>query len=219
MRQYNKTYENLFSSDHLTNKVKLNLKEVSVHGMDLDGYISLFQNFLVGFYLNLFDDCVKLAWLRRQFIYHGRRANFPNHYKYAYLNIGFVKFLRRIIGKDIQIINKGKFFSKLETYFNDFFPDFDDENPFKNPEYYKFPFKNVSIDYLPVVWQLEDRLSLLKLAEEQKMSYAVFVDYVINHVYSENDFLKRPRYKISFGVGTRFPFYVKDTDKFLKKKT
>ena len=126
------------------------------------------------------------------------------------LNLAFVKFLRRVVGMDIQIVTRGKSFSKIETYFNDLFPGFMDGNPFENPDYYKFPYKNITLDYLVVVQQMEDRLELLKFADQHDLSYADFMDYVINHAYVENDELGYPRYQIKHNQDKNFPFYIKD---------
>ena len=134
------------------------------------------------------------------------------------LNMSFVKLLRRHVGMDIQIITRSKFFSKLELYFDELFPGFDDGNPFENPEYYKFPFKNISIEFLLVVHQLDDRIDLLKEADKQKMTFAIFLDYVINHVYSENDSLGRIRYQIKHNQDRNYPLHIQDLDKELQAK-
>ena len=49
------------------------------------------------------------------------------------------------------------------------------------------------------------------------MNYANFVDYVINHVSSENEELGRIRYLMRQTNDRHFPFYIKDMDKVLKK--
>lgn len=222
MKFHQKQYEDVYSTDHKSNTVKLNLDQVAAYQMGLDEYVPLFKNYLKDFYIQLFDGCVKLAWLRRKFVYYGYRTKYPIPKNSPRFNVAFVKFLRRNIGLDLQIVTKSKFFSKIETYFSDFFPDFDEGDPFKNPDYYKFPFKNISIDSLIVVWQLDDRMELLRLAEEQKMSYAKFVDYVINHISCENDELGEKRYVIKSGMngrgsGTRFPLYIRDTEKLFNR--
>ena len=220
MKSHPKTYEDVFSSDHPSNTVKLVIDQVSAYQMEMEEYVPLFKNFLKDFYLSLFNGGVRLAWLRRKFVYYGSRTKYPIPRNSPRFNVAFVKFLRRNIGIDLQIVTKSKFFSKIETYFEDFFPDFDEGNPFENPNYYKYPFENVSIDFLVVVWQLDDRIELLRLAEEQKMDYAKFVDYVINHIYCENDLLGKKRYvvKASVGTGTRFPLYIRDTEKLFNRK-
>ena len=131
--------------------------------------------------------------------------------------MAFTKLLRRDVGIDIQIITKGKFFSKIEIYFDELFPGFDDGNPFENPDYYKLPFEHVTMDFLMVVHQLDDRIKLLKHADENKMNYAEFVDYSINHVLCINEGLKKPRYEMRQKKDRNFPFYIKDKTKEIKK--
>lgn len=215
MKNHKKTYENVYSSDIKYKNVKLREEQVTVKDMELGTYTDLFRNFLNDFYSSLFLNCVKLSWLRRKFTYYGIKAKLPMNKNPIILNSAFVKYLRRYIGKDIQLITRGKFFSRVETYFDDMFPGFEDGDPFTNPNYYKFPFKYISMDYLMVVYQLDDRMELLKKAEDKKMSYAVFLDYVINHVYSENDCLNRNRYQIKANKDRNFSFYVIDLDKKL----
>jgi hypothetical protein len=125
--------------------------------------------------------------------------------------------LRRVIGKDIQIITKGKLFTKLESFFDELFPDFKKENPFENPDYYKFPFKNISVEFLIVVNQMDNRLELLREAEKEKMTYAVFLDYVINQALSINEELGRRKYMIK-NPDRNFCFYIINKDLFKGEK-
>jgi hypothetical protein len=218
MKQYNKTYENVFSTDRPGSTTKLNLEQVSVEEMTLGVYNPLFHKFLKDFYLSLFNNSVRLSWLRRRFSYYGTKTIFPINKNSQTLNGAFVKYLRRVIGMDIQAITRSKFFNKLEGYFEELFPGFNEGNPFENPDYYKYPFKFVSIDYLMAVYQLDDRIELLKKADKEKMSYAVFLDYIINHVYCINEEIGRDRYQIRQNFDRNFPFCIRDTDKSLKIK-
>jgi len=218
MYHHKKTYENVFSTDIEKSRTKLNIEETSVSGMGLDEYTSLFKVFLNDFFSDLFLNCVKLSWLRRKFKYYGKKTVLPMYRNSRILNNAFVKFMRRNIGKDIQMINKSNFFNKIETYFSTFFPDFEEENPFDNPSYYKFPYNFVTMDYLITVYQMDDRIDLLKEAEDKEMSYAVFLDYVINHAFSENERLGRTRYEITQNVSRSNPYYIKDLDKKLQSK-
>lgn len=220
MIKHKKQYENVFSEDRDGSRTRLNLDEVRFLEMDVDEYISTFTEFLRDFYNNLFLDCVKLSWLRRKFIYYNNKISLPAYKNSFIVTNAFVKFLRRVIGKDIQIITKGPFFTKLESYyFDEMFPDFEEGNPFKNPDYYKFPYKNISLDYLLVIYQLDDRFEILKEADEKKMNYAEFLDYVINHIYSENDRLKKDRYIFKINKNnTKKTHYVIDTEKKLAAK-
>jgi len=213
MRTHPKTYEDVFSSDHSKSRTKLNWEQIAAGEMSTEEYVRTFRTFLGDFYSSMFLDCVKLSWLRRKFTYYGTKTVLPMYTNSRILNTAFVKLLRRHVGKDIQIITRGTFFAKLELYFDEFFPLFEQENPFENPDYYKFPFPNISMDYLMIVHQLDERMDLLKIANDQKMSYAIFMDYVINYVYSENETLGRERYQIRHNQDRNFPFCVKDTDK------
>lgn len=212
MKHHNKTYEDVFSVDHNSNILKL--EYVTTDTMDTGEYIKLFQDFLKDFYDDLFLKCVKLSWLRKKFRYLNIVAKKPFYASYRGFHGRFIKFLRRYVGHDTQIITKGHLFNKLENYYFDIlFPGFMEGNPFENPEYYKFPYKNISVEYLTLVYQLDDRFELLKEADEQKMSYERFLDYVINHVYSENDILGRDRYKLTQDSGRHSPYFFRDTDK------
>jgi hypothetical protein len=213
IKQYPKTYEDIYSRDTPGNLRKLNEKNISINGYELDEYISLFRSSLREASVALFDTVVKVSWLRKRFVYYGESHLSRKKKKWSPLHcFGFSKFTRRLVGSDIQIIFRSTFFEYIEPYLETFFPGFDEGNPFENPDYYKFPFKNITIDFLPVVYQLDERFELLKIADERKMSYAVFLDYIINHVYSINEELGRDRYQVSERNWIRL-FYIKDTDK------
>jgi len=219
MQHHPKTYENVFSTDHQDSKTKLKIEKLSAVDMELGEYTSSFHNFLKDFYSNLFLDCVKLSWLRRKFIFCGKKVTLPIYNNSRPLQNAFTKFMRRHIGNDIQIITKGRFFLKLELhYFDKLFPGFDDGNPFENPDYYKFPFDNISMEFLIVVHQMDDRIELLKEADDKKMSYAVFLDYILNYILVENDILGRRKYNMEQNNGRNFPYYVRDLDKILQPK-
>lgn len=126
--------------------------------------------------------------------------------------LAFTKFLRRVIGKDLQSLTKSKFFSKVETYLEDFYPNFMEGNPFKDTNHYKFPYKNISMEYLVPLYQVEDRLELLAEADKQKMTFAVFLDYIINYVYTKNEELGRDKYQIRHNIDRDLPFFIRDTD-------
>lgn len=225
MNHQDKIYENVFSTDREKIKTPLRIENLSAVGMDLDSYTSLFHFFLKDFYSDLFLKCVKLSWLRRKFVWYGYKFSLPIHKRNSIgAHIAFNKFLRRIIGNDIQLITKSPFFTKLEIYYFDlFFPGFDEGDPFENPDYYKFPFKNISLEYLLVVYQLDKRIELLQHADDNKMSFAVFLDYINNYILSENDRIGSDRYTLKDfrRGGQSLIFYVCDNEKiynFSKKK-
>lgn len=217
IKQHPKIYENVFSYDSPRSSAKLKIEKVVIDGMELGEYQILFKDFLKGFYSDLFFQCVCLSWLRKKFTYYGFRFKTPTYSSIRFIQGSFTKFLRRFVGDDIQIITKSFFFPKLEeNYFNIFFPDMADHNPFKEPEYFKFPFQNISLEYLLLVYQLDDRIGLLEEADKQKMTYAVFLDYVINYVYTENEILNKNRYLLFSGADRQFPLFFKDTEKHFR---
>ena len=221
IKQYPKTHEDLFSTDHaLKNEHKLNLNAISVEGMGFNEYVSLYKSFLTKSYSELFDTVVRFVWLRRKFRYHSEKALPRLMGNSVNLCLAFAKFTRRIVGIDTQVVTRSYFFKSVERRIDGLFPCFDDGDPFSNPDSYKFPFKNISIDFFAVVSQLDDWLDFLKLAEEKKMTYAVFVDYVINHVLSENEEVyKRDRYVIKSNLSSGYLFHITDTDKHRSKRS
>lgn len=218
MIHHPKVYENVFSTDHPTNNVRLNIDAISTGEMELNDYRSYWQSLLNGIYIKLYDDLLRFSWLRRSFCYYGKKTVLPMPTSGRILNSAFMKYMRRHIGKDTQIITRSKFFSKLELYFDELYPGFMDGNPFENPEYYKYPYKFITMDYMLVVWQMDDRLELLKYADEHEMTWAVFADYVINHAMCENVRLGKIKYKMRLNCDRNFPFTVKDVEKDLTAK-
>jgi hypothetical protein len=101
------------------------------------------------------------------------------------------------------------FFNKIITYFDDFFPDFDEHNPFEEPEYFKYPYEYVSTAHLVLVYQMDERMDLLKKAEEEKMTYYEFLDFVLNYTLCVNDDLGKTVYTFRKPkVTNQFPPYV-----------
>jgi hypothetical protein len=217
MDNQNRTYDRIFSVDN-DSKHTLDESKIGAIGMSKEEYERQFRKFLNESFTRLFDDVVRISWFRRIFMCHGKKTIYPIQKNPMNYNTIFVKHLRRIIGKDIQILTRSRYFSKIEGYFKDFFPGFTDGNPFTNPEYYKFPYKNITVDFLIPVNQLNDRLTLLKEADEQNMSYAVFLDYIIEFISKENEKTIKPRYEIKHGKDKRSAFYVRDTRKNLVAK-
>jgi len=211
MRHHKKTFENVYSEDVPKSSSRLKWENLAADGMELDEYISLFKGFLTDWYKDLFFQCVKLSWLRRRFVFCGKKTILPMYKNSLAANLAFLKLVRRYMGRDLQIITKTTVFQKLELYFDEFFPLFEEKNPFEDPDYYKFPYKNISIDFMMVVYRLDDRLELLKEADKKDMSFAVFLDYVINHVFSENELLGRCRYTLI--PTSRTLLYIHDSDK------
>jgi hypothetical protein len=219
MQQYHpREYENVFSEDPPNSPNKLNFDKIDIVGMELNPYILLCRKFLGDFYLSRFDGYVRFSWLRRAFCYYGNRTVLPMNKNSIKLNDAFLKLMRRSVGKDPQTITKRTDFGRIESYFDELYPEFLERNPFQEPEYYKFPYQNISMDFLLVVYQMENRLELLKNADELNLPIAKFMDKVDEYVMAENAKLPESRYLVKHTTDHHFPFYVVDLNKRKKKR-
>jgi len=180
MKIYPKTYEDVFSSERSLKKCKLDKITTDI-GMGLDEYTDLFKKSFKSFEVKSFNELVKLAWLMRRFCYYGNNRNRMNSNGVP-TDRAFSIFIRNYVGYSHSDI---KLFYPIISYFDDFFPYFDTRNPFK--ENLKYPFKYIGFGHLSMVHQMDERMELLKMADKKRMTYAKFVDYVINYLYCLND--------------------------------
>lgn len=218
MKEFPKTYEDVFTRKKITKFCKLN--EISFNGsLSTSEYIKTFQDFIRKSQLDLFDMWIKVYWLMTNFTYGGvvkKRMVDTSLYSVAAMSI----FCRNYINFHQKLFTHSFYFNKVSTYFNDFFPRFSKDNPFKVK--YEYPFKFMNLDCLCAVYQLPDRIELLKTGEERRMTYPEFLDYAINHVSCQNDESNKKLYKIIMSnVG--IPPYIKyekyaNNRKFKRKK-
>lgn len=75
--------------------------------------------------------------------------------------------------------------STIISYFEDFFPNFEEGNPFE--EIYEYPFKHMNLDCLLLVGIMPQRMHLLKHGEKKEMDYMEFMDYAINYIKCYNE--------------------------------
>lgn len=203
-REYEKTYEDVFLSKeavarcdltNVTNDMDLTMKEFSTFLRDV----------LRDSSDELFKIVVRFFWAQRRFFYKKWQRKKPGLNNYAVDN-AFALFTRHYLGTNHRIITQAFYYGKVVSYIPDFFPDFDKNNPFKEPEKYAFPYKNITIDFLTVVYQMPERLELLKIADERNMSYSQFLDYIINYVFNYNE--EHPNH-FTFMYVRAFPPYVR----------
>ena len=161
-----------------------------------DELADTFRDFYKKAHIDLFDMLVKQVWLENKFLFKGeRRPKRGLNGQGADRVYGF--FMKFKVGITQKSLTQGFIFSTVPTYFKDFFPYFLENNPFKNPELYKFPYKNIGLDQLSFVYQFHDRLELLKKADEDNMNAGNFVNWAANHVLSYND---EPDAKYSYSI-------------------
>jgi hypothetical protein len=185
-KNYPREYEYVFS-DQLRNKKKCDPEKVRVYGDDMWGvevYSKIFAKELLDFYRDTFDHLVKIVWLSRRFCYNGNRRTKQGGNGFQ-LDGAFSIFSRDKLNYGTKILfASNSQFTKISTYLDDFYPDFDTSNPFEST--YEYPFRYMLLPHLLVVYQMSERLELLREGELKKMSLSEFMDYVVNYISCYN---------------------------------
>lgn len=195
---YPKTYEDVFSSDE--NLKRFDVNQIKVRGFESQPeYIEFARENLRQMLGDYWMIVVKSSWLFFKFTYKGVRRNkmYANN---NVMDMAFAVFHRAYVGIDTRVITRSSnLFNKLVDYFPDFYKDFDDRDPFKEPEYFKFPYNNISIDFLIAVYQMPERIELLDYAEKEKMGYSQFMDFLVNYTMSYNEEANEDVYILNMG--------------------
>lgn len=185
-KHYPREYEFVFTSKRLLKKCepeKLGVHE-NIPG-DVDKYIVTLRETILDFQKDIFDYLVKIMWLFRRFKYNDRRR-VKTHGNGIQLDGAFSVFMKQYVGLDHRfLMTKNIPYTRVLSYFNDFFPAFDDGNPFEDK--YEYPYKNITLEYLGLVFHVFERIEILEYADEQNMSYNEFLDYLINYINCYND--------------------------------
>lgn len=191
-KEYLKTFENLKQSEFEQTYVRQQI--LSAWGT-IEEYTQKMREIARDINTTMFRQAIEFIWLNLHFIYRGeRRKNLFANGPWVERAYGY--FMREMVGTPLFIMTRSGTFFKIATYLDEMFPRFLDEDPFKNPEYFKFPYKYATLDYMYFVYQLPERMDLLRIAEEKKMNYNQFVDYVVNHVLSVNEETGKNAYRI-----------------------
>lgn len=185
MKMYDKQYEDVFKR---TLDKRCNLEKVGTfknNPESIDKYIRLYQETFGDMYASIFDNLVKLIWLRRRFVYNRKRAIKKGRNGIA-MDRALSLFIRNYAGYDARFIlmTNGPF-SCIANYLDDFFPNFNEGNPFE--ENYEYPYKYMRLEALVIVHQMEERLELLEYGEKKKMNIETFKDFVINYINCYNE--------------------------------
>ena len=198
MENFPKEYEDVFTNPRTLKKCKLD-KVNTDKDINVDQYQILFRKTLSDFQQVLFDYWVKIAWLMRRYCYDGvKKHNHGdiNRGRGWVLDSSFSIFMRHFVGFDNRFITRGKFFTKIAGYFDDFYPDFDTSNPFESE--FKYPYKYMNLECLILVYQMPERLKLLEHGEGKKMGYLKFSDYIINYINCYNEKYKCDKFTFIF---------------------
>ena len=210
MKNYPKVYEDVYNS-------KVFLKQFSISRVKGDGYddvnryVADIQDEFNLMYNSLFDHWVKIDWLLRKFRYNRKKKIISN----GNIAIMYGVFMLKSVGVNNRFLRFGtSAFSQISSYFDDFFPDFDSGNPFESN--YEYPYKHITLDFLVFVYKMDERLELLKEAEDKKMSLTDFYDYVINYCGCLNSDLCRKKYVLMRPVNY-MPYIMKNKYERRKK--
>ena len=203
MKEYKKSYENVFTADRVLNRCKI-WKVTADLEMDELKYRKLLRNVIKNHQKQTFDTLVKFIWLVKKFCYNGRpRTKLMRNGKGVDATYGI--YMRHFVGFDNKIITRNLINSKVINYLDDFFPDLYFENPFEKK--FKYPYSYMNFECLFLVYQMPERLELLGYGEKHRMRYTKFIDYVINYALSKSDEEKDKDYfTIAFTCLTRNPF-------------
>ncbi len=187
-KNYPRKYEKVFSDPEELKK-KCNIEKVTAFNNipgNISVYLRLFQDTAWKFQMDLFNNLVKLEWLKRRFCYKGVHRVKKNGNGFKNLEQPYGLFMRGFAGiSNKTLYASSTWLGKLVNYFDELFPNFNTGNPFE--EKYEYPFEFMNIDCLLLVNKMPERMDLLQYGESQKMNYLQFTDYVINYINCYND--------------------------------
>lgn len=198
MEIYEKEYEDVFDSERT--KKKLKLERISVSGgMNHSEYARWCKENFKDIFNSFWLEHVKIFWMERMFMVDGRVRG--TEHNSQFIDGMFSIFFRNTIGIGREIYSKSPAYTRFKTYFLEMYPwiqTLEGYNPFDNPEVFKFPYRNITPEFLLVVYQMEERNELLKIADEKEMNYGEFLDFIVNQALCVNDRLGREKYRLSF---------------------
>jgi len=199
MKQILKTYPKINEDIYDIDKWYGNKRKLGSTIGSLEELISKFRSFYKEAHSSIFDSIVKEVWLEQQITVGGLRR-IKRVGNGIFSDIAFGRFTKIAVGTSHRVLTANFCFTPIASYLIDLFPDFLLNNPFENPEKYKYPYKNVSLDYLVFVYQMDNRLEILEEAEKRCMSYAEFVNWVYNWALCHNEDIKDDKYKLVGGA-------------------
>ena len=180
----------------------------------IEEYRNEFKNFLIKKSASFWADMVEVEWMISNFDYSNlEKKGCPTN---VAANAAFSVFSKEYIGASYLFLTSSFYYNQMKSYFKEIFPNFYSDNPFSNPEKYKYPYKNITIDYLYLVYQLPERLELLDYAEKRNIPFGTFLDYIINYIGKCNDLEEEETY--IFIKPDHYPFYVKNLKNNGKEK-
>lgn len=191
MKEYTKQYEDIYTSiegDPRTEGI------TSTFGSSKELAVK-FRDFYYDAHRQIFNNVVKHVWLEQQFVFKGtrRQRRYGNGQK---VDWAFGYFMHSEVGISQKPVTMNYCFTAIVSYLPQLFPSFLDHDPFAEPEYYAYPFKHVTLDHMFFVYQMEERMEMLKVAEERHMKFSTFANWAVNQAFCVNDELGDIKYAL-----------------------
>lgn len=184
-KPYPKTYEDVFTTPGCLKTFSIDILETDYPDGKL-AYVEKMNNFFHYYDQQMWLLSVQYSWLQRRFFNKGMQKTYHGR-MHMRGDTAYSTFIKHYIGSSYQLLTCSFTFGKIVGYVSDFISDFDSKNPFDHPEEFSFPYKHISLAHMVLVYQMDERLDLLKEAEEKKMSFYQFCDFVINYINCVND--------------------------------
>jgi hypothetical protein len=158
--------------------------------LSLERYTEDIMDFSAGWDRELWKACYMWFWLRAKFIYmnHSLYSKFVSKSPLVATRMAFAKFIQTRRGFVPSIAITPEAFSTVRSYIDSLYPDFNRSYvPFRDGDL-PFPFEKVGLAQMSVVRDMEEKVEIIKKAEEEDMwKYLEFLDFVIAYVKSYND--------------------------------
>lgn len=215
-REYPQIYEKIFYKQwysRTSRKSVVDLRKVAVAGDFPKGrneYIETVRKNHLDAEQYMYQFLVRSLWLELRFKYNGRRRTGVRRNGLYYERV-YAQFIRNTVNIERRLFSRTGLYwaGPIHSYFGDLYPRFLEDNPFEDP--YPFPYRNISIGHLIVVYQLrEHRLLMLQNAENKNMPYGKFLDWALNWSLCENEYIGENRYRFQSNSSRDLP-YIKDT--------
>lgn len=193
MKMYQKVYEDLMRDS----KFWQNSSVDSAHGT-LEELTTQFQDFLNKTYRDLHHIALCYLWLEKQLLFNGERRirRFRSAKSFDVL---FARYMNEMVGRDQATLTRSRWFQLTAAIAWEFYPDFFKHNPFENPEYYQWPYEYVGLDFLQMVYQMDEKKELLDYAEKKRMKFRDFKNWVTNYALCYNDEQGEIKYEVTVG--------------------
>lgn len=181
MKHYQRIYEDLFQDKKVWRSSTLESAIGSI-----DDLAQQYRSFLNDAYRQTFYLSLCFLWLEKQLIINGHRRTRRFRSGHSYDAV-YGRFISQMVGRDQATLTRSRWFQVTAAVAAEMFPGFYIHNPFEEPEYFQWPFKNVGIDFMAYIYQVHNRLELLEYADKMSMSFHDFKNWVNNYVLCYND--------------------------------